>query len=90
MFRSGYDTTILRMEWADRDDVTSIMVSLMFLHEKVDCCSRSSGTTVKKKKKLTADFWRRDAEARRQLAERIAYHERLKEERSGRERPAAG
>jgi hypothetical protein len=30
---------------------------------------------VKKKPKLDADFWRRDAEARRLLAERIAYHE---------------
>ena len=37
----------------------------------------------KNKKKLTAEFWRQDAEDRRKLEERIAYHERkLAEERA--------
>jgi hypothetical protein len=36
---------------------------------------------------LTREFWVRDAEHRRQLAERIAYHERkLKEEQAAREK----
>ncbi|HWH06704.1 MAG TPA: hypothetical protein VNT23_09775 [Gaiellaceae bacterium] len=29
---------------------------------------------MKRKKKLDAEFWRRDAEVRRQLEERVAYH----------------
>jgi hypothetical protein len=45
---------------------------------------------VKRKKKLTADFWRRDAEARRLLADQIARIEaKLEQERAGRERPAS-
>jgi hypothetical protein len=40
----------------------------------------------KRKSSLTPEFWKRDAEGKRQLAERIAYHERrLKEEREARE-----
>jgi hypothetical protein len=36
----------------------------------------------RKKPKLDAEFWRRDAENRRYMAERIAYHDaKLKEER---------
>jgi hypothetical protein len=39
----------------------------------------------KKKPRLSAEFWARDAEHRRLLAERIAYHERkLEEERDQR------
>jgi hypothetical protein len=42
-----------------------------------------------KKKKLTAEFWRRDAEGKRQLEERIAYHEaKLAEERASGKKPA--
>ena len=43
---------------------------------------------MKKKRKsgLTDEFWKRDAEGKRKLAERIAYHERrLKEEQAARE-----
>ncbi|HWG55074.1 MAG TPA: hypothetical protein VNT58_00980 [Gaiellaceae bacterium] len=37
---------------------------------------------MKRKKKLDAEFWRLDAENRRQLEERIAYHRaKLAEER---------
>ncbi len=40
-----------------------------------------------KKRKLTAEFWRRDAEVMRRLEERIAYHKaKLAEERSAREK----
>ncbi len=40
-----------------------------------------------KKTNLDREFWRRDAEMKRQLAERIAYHERkLREEQSAREK----
>jgi hypothetical protein len=39
----------------------------------------------RKRTKLTREFWERDAEIRRQLEERIAYHEaKLKEERAKR------
>ncbi len=39
-----------------------------------------------KKTKLTAEFWRRDAEVRRALEERIAYHTaKLAQERASRE-----
>jgi hypothetical protein len=39
-------------------------------------------------RKLTAEFWRRDAEMMRRLEERIAYHEaRLAEERAAGEKP---
>ncbi len=44
---------------------------------------------MKKKRKsdLTAEFWERDAREKRELADRIAYHERrLKEEREKREK----
>ena len=43
---------------------------------------------MKKKRKsgLTPEFWKRDAELKRELAERIAYHEeRQKREREARE-----
>lgn len=41
----------------------------------------------KKRTKLTPEFWERDAEDKRKLAERIAYHERkLEEERAAREK----
>ena len=40
-----------------------------------------------KKTKLDEEFWRRDAETKRLLAERTAYHERrLKEEQAAREK----
>jgi hypothetical protein len=36
-----------------------------------------------KKKKLDAEFWKRDAENRKQLEQRIAYHQaKLKQERA--------
>ena len=39
----------------------------------------------RKRKKLDAEFWRRDAENRRQLEERISYHKaKLEEERAKR------
>jgi hypothetical protein len=39
----------------------------------------------RKKTKLDAEFWRRDAEAKRMLEERIAYHQaKLAEERDKR------
>jgi hypothetical protein len=41
----------------------------------------------KKKSGLTPEFWKRDAETKRQLAERIAYHEqRRKAEQEAREK----
>jgi len=41
----------------------------------------------KKPKKLTREFWEQDAEERRHMAERIAYHERkLEEEKAKREK----
>ena len=42
---------------------------------------------MKKKRKsgLTPEFWKRDVELKRQLAERIAYHERRLQERAERE-----
>ena len=44
----------------------------------------------KKSTKLTREFWERDAEGKRKLAERIAYHERrLEEARQERERSAS-
>ncbi len=42
----------------------------------------------KKKPQLTAEFWKRDAEHRQLLRERIAYHEaKLKEARANPARP---
>lgn len=42
---------------------------------------------MRKKTKLTAEFWRRDAEVRRALEERIAYHTaKLVEERASGEK----
>jgi hypothetical protein len=39
------------------------------------------------KRKLTPEFWRRDAEVMRQLEERIAYHEaKLAQERRSRKK----
>lgn len=35
----------------------------------------------KRKTRLTPEFWKRDAELRRAMAERIAYHELIIEER---------
>ena len=44
----------------------------------------------RKKTKLTAEFWARDAEHRRLLAERIAYHQRkLDEERAAQAEPGS-
>jgi hypothetical protein len=41
----------------------------------------------RKKGKLTREFWERDAEGKRQLEERIAYHkQKLEEERAARAR----
>jgi hypothetical protein len=41
----------------------------------------------KKRKKLDREFWERDAEMKRMLAERIAYHQRkLAEEKAEREK----
>lgn len=41
-----------------------------------------------KRKKLTADFWRKDAEMKRLLEERIAYHKaKLAEERAADQKP---
>jgi len=38
---------------------------------------------MKKKRKLDAEFWRRDAEMKRMLEERIAYHKaKLEQERA--------
>jgi len=56
--------------------------------EDSSCAANLCKRTMKKKRKsgLTAEFWRRDAEGKRQLAERIAYHEeRRKKEREARE-----
>jgi len=44
-----------------------------------------------RKKKLTREFWERNAETQRMLAERIAYHERkLAEEKTEREQRDLG
>jgi len=66
----------------EREDVVAIMSSLPRAQWKLDRILAGLGRTMDRKKKLTAEFWRQDAEMKRQLEERIAYHTaKLAEER---------
>ena len=71
------------MDAIERDDIVAIMSSSFRQTGSWIGSSPLWRKTVKKKKKLTAEFWRRDAEVRRQLEERTAYHTaKLAEERA--------